>query len=196
MIRRRLAEEHPEAFLSDLAQSLNNLGIRLSAVGVGRPEEALEASREAVSYYRQLARSQPEQYLSELAMGLNNLGLDLRGQNLLEDALEVSQEALRIYRDLYNERSDAFLLDVAMSLDNLGEISHDRGQLEEALAYGEEALRSLVEFIQSHHDLWKPWMTTLVENYRRYLAELEREGDRELLAGAERRVIGAGQVAS
>jgi len=44
-IRRRLAEARPDAFLPDLATSLNNLSNRLGELG--RQEQALAASEEA-----------------------------------------------------------------------------------------------------------------------------------------------------
>jgi hypothetical protein len=44
-IRRRLAEAAPDAYLPDLASSLNNLAIRLSEVG--RRAEALAPATEA-----------------------------------------------------------------------------------------------------------------------------------------------------
>ena len=52
-IRRKLAEARPDAFLSDLATSLNNLSIRLGELG--RREEGLAAVQEAVDVYRKLA---------------------------------------------------------------------------------------------------------------------------------------------
>jgi hypothetical protein len=52
-IRRTLAQTRPDAFLPDLAKILNNLGIRLSELG--RHEEALAATEEAVTIRRTLA---------------------------------------------------------------------------------------------------------------------------------------------
>jgi hypothetical protein len=46
-IRRRLAEARPDAFLPDLAMSLNNLSVRLGELG--RREEGLAASEQAAS---------------------------------------------------------------------------------------------------------------------------------------------------
>src|SRR5437867_11286007 len=47
-IYRTMASERPEAFLPDLAMSLNNLGVVLSELG--RREEALDATKEAVEH--------------------------------------------------------------------------------------------------------------------------------------------------
>jgi hypothetical protein len=48
----------PDAFLPDLATSLDNQSIRLG--DLGRPEEALAAIEEAVTIRRQLAQERPE----------------------------------------------------------------------------------------------------------------------------------------
>jgi tetratricopeptide (TPR) repeat protein len=69
---RRLAAQHPDAFLPDLAMSLNNLGIMLSEMG--RRAEALQATQEAVDLYRRLAAQHPDAFLPYLARSLNNLG--------------------------------------------------------------------------------------------------------------------------
>jgi hypothetical protein len=62
---------HPDAFLPDLATSLDNLGVDLS--NLGRGEEALAACQEAADIRRHLAESRPDAFLPNLAMSLNNL---------------------------------------------------------------------------------------------------------------------------
>ncbi len=71
-IYRRLAAERPDAFLPDLAMSLNNLGGCLSELG--RREDALAAAEEATGIYRRLAAERPDAFLPDLAGSLNNLG--------------------------------------------------------------------------------------------------------------------------
>ena len=56
-IRRDLARARPEAFLPDLATSLDNQSNQLA--GLGRREEALAAIQEAAALYRDLARARP-----------------------------------------------------------------------------------------------------------------------------------------
>jgi hypothetical protein len=53
-IHRRLAQDNPSRFAPDLAQSLNNLSLRLSDTGDG--DGALAAIREAAEIYRRLAQ--------------------------------------------------------------------------------------------------------------------------------------------
>ncbi|NLU75657.1 tetratricopeptide repeat protein [Streptomyces sp. HNM0575] len=80
-IRRELAATAPERFRPDLANSLNNLGNRLSKLG--RVEEALASVQEAVGLYRELAAAAPERFRPDLANSLNNLGtiLSTLGRN-------------------------------------------------------------------------------------------------------------------
>jgi hypothetical protein len=69
---RELVEIDTEAFLPDLAAALNNLGIRYREVG--RRQDAVAPTEEAVATYRTLAADNPA-FLPDLAMALNNLGV-------------------------------------------------------------------------------------------------------------------------
>ncbi|HET8658217.1 MAG TPA: hypothetical protein VFM55_04365, partial [Micromonosporaceae bacterium] len=70
-IRRRLAQANPDAYLPDLAGSLNNLAGHLAEVG--RRDQALAPITEAVDIRRRLAQANPDAYLPDLAGSLNNL---------------------------------------------------------------------------------------------------------------------------
>ena len=65
-IRRRLAQDNPARFASDLAVSLNTLSKRLSDAGDGAG--ALAAIREAVNTYRRLAQDNPARFAPDLAL--------------------------------------------------------------------------------------------------------------------------------
>ena len=58
--------ERPDAFLRDLAMSLNNLANRLR--GLNRREEALAAAQEATDIYRRLAADRPDAFVHVLAV--------------------------------------------------------------------------------------------------------------------------------
>ena len=113
------------------ARVLNNLGNRLG--DLGRREEALQATDEAVGLHRQLASQCPDAFLPDLASSLNNLGNRLSALGRREEALQASDEAVRIRRRLAAQRPDAFLPDLATSLNNLGLRLSDLGRREEAL---------------------------------------------------------------
>ena len=72
--------------------SLDRAAFRRTLLG------ALEASREAVGYYRELARSRSESLVSGLATSLNNFGNRLSDLGSHEDALKATREALQLYR--------------------------------------------------------------------------------------------------
>jgi tetratricopeptide (TPR) repeat protein len=134
---RTLAKSRPDAFLPDLAASLQNLGMHLSNAGDHEP--ALEATREAVDTYRTLAKARPDAFLPDLATELNNLGVVLSDLGQREAALEATREAVDAFRSLAKARPDAFLPDLVTSLDNLGFDLSDLGQHEAALEATREA---------------------------------------------------------
>ncbi|MFC4068252.1 tetratricopeptide repeat protein, partial [Actinoplanes subglobosus] len=83
---------------------------------MGRREEALEPSQEAVTIYQRLAEANPGAYLPDLAMSLNNLGAMLSELGRRDEALEPSQEAVTIRRRLAEANPGAYLPNLAMSL--------------------------------------------------------------------------------
>ena len=63
-----MARARPDAFRPNLAAALNTLSTVLS--DLGRPEDALTASREAVTIRRELAARWPDVYHQELEQSL------------------------------------------------------------------------------------------------------------------------------
>ncbi|SNB74288.1 Anaphase-promoting complex subunit 5, partial [Thermoflexus hugenholtzii JAD2] len=76
---------------------------------MGRREEALTATQEAVELYRQLAAQHPQAFLPDLASSLTNLGAMLSELGRREEALQVIQEAVELYRQLAVQHPQAFL---------------------------------------------------------------------------------------
>ncbi|MCX6633607.1 MAG: SIR2 family protein, partial [Acidobacteria bacterium] len=116
----RARAETDEDARSERARILNNLGARLS--DLGRREEALQATEEAVRLYRQIAAERPDAFLPDLASSLNNLGPVLSVLGRREEALQATEEAVSIRRQLAAERPDAFLPDLATSLGAKGTV--------------------------------------------------------------------------
>ncbi|MET8072406.1 tetratricopeptide repeat protein, partial [Streptomyces sp. NPDC005271] len=114
---RALASTDPDAFLPNLAMSLNNLSGRLG--DLGRREDALTAIEEAVTVRRELAAARPDAFLPNLATSLNNLSIRLGELGRHEDALTAIEEAVTVRRELAAARPDAFLPNLATSLNNL-----------------------------------------------------------------------------
>ena len=94
---RRLAEANPDAWLPDLASSLNNLGVRLAEAG--RREEALAPTEEAVTIRRRLAQNNPDAWLPDLATSLNNL------RRITTDPVAARNNFSEVLRD-FPDRTD------------------------------------------------------------------------------------------
>ncbi len=171
-IRRKLAENRPDAFLPDLASSLNNLGMMYS--NLGRREEALKATEEAVKIRRKLAENRPDAFLPDLASSLNNLGMMYSNLGRREEALKATEEAVKIRRKLAENRPDAFLPDLAMSLNNLGNRYSDLGRREEALKATEEAVKIRRKLAENRPDAFLPDLASSLNNLGMMYSNLGR----------------------
>ncbi|MFY1585413.1 tetratricopeptide repeat protein [Micromonospora sp. WMMD734] len=183
-IYRRLAEANPDAYLPNLATSLNNLGVRLSQLG--RREQALAPAEEAVRIYRRLAEANPDAYLPNLAMSLNNLGVRLSQLGRREQALAPAEEAVRIYRRLAEANPDAYLPNLATSLNNLGIRLSQLGRREQALTPTEEAVRIRRRLAEANPDAYLPNLAMSLNNLGIRLSELGRR--KQALTPAEEAV--------
>ena len=114
------------------AHLLNNLGKRLN--DLGRREEALDTTTEAVGIYRRLAAARPDAFEPNLAASLSNLGSWLSALGRREEALAATTEAVGIYRRLAVARPDAFEPDLAASLSSWSAALALNGRVEEAVA--------------------------------------------------------------
>ena len=76
-IRRTLAASDPEAFRSDLAVSLYNLGSRLSTLG--HWEEALTAVQEAITTLAPDFLARPEAFMQSMSMMVEDYSRTLAG---------------------------------------------------------------------------------------------------------------------
>ncbi|MEU4690850.1 hypothetical protein [Actinoplanes sp. NPDC023714] len=65
----------PDTTVDDRWPAFAGLSVRLGALG--RRDEGLAASVEAVGVYRNLARARPDAFLPDLALSLNNLSIRL-----------------------------------------------------------------------------------------------------------------------
>lgn len=96
---RLLAASDPAAYDSDLARWLSNLGVRLSEVGRG--DECLAYSEEALEIRRRLAADNPAVYESDLATSLYAWAwIRFEEKQDLSGALRATGEAVELYRKL------------------------------------------------------------------------------------------------
>ena len=85
---------------------------------LGRYEEALAASTEAVALYRELAAARPDTFTPDLAGALQAHCIWLAAARPLREALAATTEAVTIYRELAAARPDTFTPDLARALEN------------------------------------------------------------------------------
>ncbi len=181
---RELATTRPDAFTSDLAQSLNNLSNCLA--DLGRREAALAAIEEAVGLRRALAAARPDAFVPELAISLNNLSGCLADLGRREAALAAIEEAVALYRALAAARPDAFVPELATSLNNLSNRLSDLGRREAALAAIEEAVGLRRALAAARPDAFTPVLAISLNNLSNRLAALDRR--EEALAAIEEAV--------
>jgi hypothetical protein len=167
-----------------LAMSLNNLGNQLG--DLGRREEALAASEEAVGIYRGLATARPNAFRPDLAMSLGNLSNGLGAMGRREESLAAIEEAADIHRKLAVGRPDAFQPDLAGSQENLAIRLGAMGRREDALAASEEAVGIYRELAAARPDAFRRDMARSLHNQSSRLAEVGRR--EEALAASEEAV--------
>jgi superkiller protein 3 len=118
-------EANPGASVVFRARALNNLGVWYSELG--RRQEALAPTEEAVKIRRELAKSNGA-YLGDLARALNNLGVMQLAQGEPEQARASYEESLEIIRPLA-AANRAFAEDLQRTLNNLEELKRQEGTL-------------------------------------------------------------------
>ena len=164
-----------DAYLPDLAGSVNNLALRLGEAG--RRADGLTAAQEAVTLYRELAALNRDAYLPDLAMSVNNLAIDLAEAGRRADGLTAAQEAVTLYRELVELNRDAYLPDLAGSVNNLAIRLGEAGRRADGLAAAQEAVTLRRELAELNRDAYLPALAMSVNNLAIDLAEAGRRAD-------------------
>ena len=115
---------------------------------LGRRQEALAPTEEAVKIRRELAKTNPA-FQGGLAASLTNLGARYSELGRHQEASAPTEEAVKIRRELA-KTNPAFQGDLAASLDNLGNFYARLGRRQEALAPTEEALKITRELAKTN----------------------------------------------
>jgi uncharacterized protein YeeX (DUF496 family) len=144
---RMLAEKSPEAYLPEVAMTLNNLGaLQAKQHDFAGAEKSL---RETLDTYRRLAKANPEAYLPAVATTLNNLGNLQADQHDFAGAEKAYREALDIRHRLAKVNPEAYLPDVAMTAVNMSIFFlQSQPDKEKSLAYAKEAVQAAQPFME------------------------------------------------
>jgi len=153
-IRRELAQQNPDAYLSYLATTLNDWGSL--DLRQKRMDEARQHFEEAAKIRRKLAQQNPDAYLLRLATTLNNLGNVDQLQNRLDEARQDYKEALKFYNQPTRQNPDACLPGLALTLTDLGSLDFRQKRMEEARQHFEGSLRAYRQLAQENPDAYQP----------------------------------------
>ncbi|WP_280361501.1 tetratricopeptide repeat protein [Nocardia wallacei] len=155
-----VAESHGvgiEWFRSDRASDLAQRALRLAELG--RREEALAASTEAVEIFRRLVEGRDVDSLSghegswrNLALSLGNHSGRLAAVRRWEEALAATTESLEILERLADGRPDVYLPYVAGSVSNYSATLGDLGRWEDALTASARAITIYRRLVTTNAD--------------------------------------------
>lgn len=172
---RELAEDNPERYQPDLAESLRQLGIELDELG--RPAESMAVTEEAMALYRKLARDNPDQYRPALAASLSNLGVRFHELGRHAESLRVGQEAVTILRELAQADPDQYQPELAWTLVNLCALLSQARRLAESLQVGQESVAILRELAEIDPDRYRPALGVSLSNIGEQLSRLGRPAE-------------------
>ncbi|MCX5100872.1 tetratricopeptide repeat-containing serine protease family protein [Streptomyces sp. NBC_00439] len=150
------------AYLRDLAQSLNNLSDDLRMAG--RQDESLAAIKKASKIRHSLAKANPNAYLPDIAESLNNLSIRQRHGGQRDDRLAAIKRATEHYRGLAKDNPNAYLPKLALSLNNLSNRLGEVGRRKEALAAIEEAVEIRRGLAKDNPDAYLPDLALSLNN--------------------------------
>ncbi len=116
-----------------LAWALNNLSVRRSKLG--RHEDAMTASEEAVALYRRLAKANPGAFESDLAWALDSFA-DVRteGRKDLDRAESAIREAIGIFERLKDAMPEGSADDTSIAYRTAVRLLDSMGREDEAAA--------------------------------------------------------------
>ncbi|MEV0629687.1 tetratricopeptide repeat protein [Nonomuraea wenchangensis] len=149
--------------------------VRLANAGQHRP--ALEASRQAVTLYRELAGLNRDACLPYLAMSLTNHALLLAEMGRRAEAVEMSEQAVALYRELAGLDRDAHLPNLTTALNNHATRLAEMGRRAEAVEMSEQAVALYGELAERNRHAYLPDLVMSLHNHALRLAEMGRRAE-------------------
>ncbi|MDQ2789440.1 MAG: tetratricopeptide repeat protein [Actinomycetota bacterium] len=175
-LARRLYDTLPAtAGAAQQAHRLDNLSLRLSALG--RRDDALAASTQAVGIYRRLVATDPAAFEPDLARTLTNFGIRLSALGRWEDAVMATTEAVEVNRRLAATNRTAFEPDLAGSLNNLSVMLSDLGLQRDALTASTQAVEIRRRLVAGNRTAFEPEFAMALNNLSVVLSNLGQRQD-------------------
>jgi len=159
---RQLASENPQTYLSNIANTLNNLGnLQRAKNEFGKAEQNFQ---EALAIKRQLATINPQKYLPNVATTLNNLAILESNKNEFVKAEQNFQEALKIMRQLAATNPQTYLFDVSETLNNLANLQSEKNEFEKAEQNYQESLTIKRQLATTNPQKYLPAVADTINN--------------------------------
>lgn len=171
-IARRALDTVPPLAPAQRARWLTDLG--QAQEHVGRPQEGVYATRDAVEIYRALTDADPDNYRPHLAGTLINLGASISTLGHPADALPHLREAIEILRSLATSDSEVSKANLAGALTNLARAYAQLGQPVNALLPTQEAAEITLELAQANRNRWLPRLADALTNLGSAHSELKQ----------------------
>jgi tetratricopeptide (TPR) repeat protein len=159
---REAAQANPAAYRSDIAMTLNSLGLVHAEEHLYA--EARQAYEAALAIHRELAQTNPAAYRPDVAATLNNLGTLHAEEHLYAEARQAYEAALAIHRELAQANPAAYRPDVAATLNNLGTLHAEEHLYAEARQAYEAALAIHRELAQANPAAYGPAVAGTLNN--------------------------------
>ncbi|WP_375773508.1 tetratricopeptide repeat protein [Archangium gephyra] len=173
--RYRVLVRHTPAMRPRFANCFEIQGLVLK--NLGRHDEALSATREALGIYRELDKRRPSAFRSEIAGLLNNLGIILVDAKRFAQAVEPLEQAIGLFRSLAQEHPGSFRSPLAGALDNLGNSLTFLDRDEDAWKVTDEAVRLYRVLTQLNPDALLPRLAGALDNLGTRLNALGRHAE-------------------
>ncbi|MEX2728943.1 MAG: tetratricopeptide repeat protein, partial [Candidatus Sigynarchaeum springense] len=137
-IRKKLAEENPVSYNSQLAEAWNNIGTAMRKVG--KHGEALKAFQQALEMRKELVASGTPESHHDLANTYASMGTLFREQGNLEESKAAFEAALDAHKKIPAGQVGPFMATRANLFNNLGVVKGDLKDFEGALESFRKAL--------------------------------------------------------
>ncbi|KYK38853.1 MAG: hypothetical protein AYK18_00660 [Theionarchaea archaeon DG-70] len=176
-IYRKLNKKNSDLYNSDLAKTLNDLGILYS--NTRKFSEAEKIYKEALEIRRAIWEQEPENYALDLAATLNSLGTFYRDTRKFHEAEKTYREALEIYTNLVEKDPVAFKPEFAALLNNLGTFYRDTRKFHEAKEAYKKALEIYMSLAKSYQDVYAPCVAETLNNLGNLYRNIKKFPDAE-----------------
>jgi len=161
---RKLAEQSPETYKSELARDISMLAAFHSRY-LKHFESVEREYAEAIGIYQELAERYPDAYMSQLAHELDSLANFYSFCRKNEQAEQEFGKAVIIYRKLFEESPGEYMRELANVLIPLSHIHEKTGKIQEAEQEYVELISIVRKLAEDNPDKYMPKVA-------RYLKEL------------------------